>query len=84
MGWQVRASDTRRVREWINSLASQDVFSASQATLTLILFAKCEWSVRKKNLSRKYQKERGVSQGQIVKVEAFLCSKYKNWRSQTS
>jgi hypothetical protein len=48
MRWQVRASDTRGVREWINSLASQDVFSASQATLTLILFAKCEWSVSKK------------------------------------
>jgi hypothetical protein len=66
------------VREWISSLASQHVFSASQATPTLLLFAKCEWNVsEKKSVSELPKRKRRITRPDREKVEAFLCYKYK-------
>jgi hypothetical protein len=66
------------VREWISSLASQHVFSESQATPTLILFAKCEWNVsEKKSVSELPKRKRRITRPDREKVKAFLCYKYK-------
>ena len=79
MGWQVRASDTRR-RQGMDKLIGFStcvlwVSSYSNFDFICKMWMECE---SKDYQSRNYQKERGISQGQIVrKWKRFFATSIK-------